>query len=194
MNIGIDIDDTIAKTSEETDIYAKEYTEKVLKRKFEFKKIEILDPMWARHLYGWSDEEDKNFWILYYEKVMENVKPKDDAIEIINELSKENNIIKITARWDRESGIISEITKKWIEKYNINYHKLFIGHLDKRNIVKENNIELFIDDSFKTCKQISEIGVRTFIMDSRINKEMKDDKLERVFSWKEIANKIKEVK
>lgn len=193
MNIGIDIDDTIAKTSEETDIYAKEYTEKVLKRKFEFKKIEILDPMWARHLYGWSDEEDKNFWNLYYEKVMENVKPKDDAIEIINELSKENNIIIITARWDRESGIISEITKKWIEKYNINYHKLFIGHLDKRNIVKENNIELFIDDSFKTCKQISEIGVRTFIMDSRINKEMKDDKLERVFSWKEIANKIKEV-
>ena len=193
MNIGIDIDDTIAKTSEETDIYAKEYTEKVLKRKFEFRKIEILDPMWARHLYGWSDEEDKNFWNLYYEKVMENVKPKDDAIEIINELSKENNIIIITARWDRESGIIAEITKKWIEKYNIKYDKLFIGHLDKRDIVKENNIELFIDDSFKTCKQISEIGVRTFIMNSRINKEMEDDKLERVFSWKEIAEKIKEV-
>lgn len=193
MNIGIDIDDTIAKTSEQTDIYAKEYTENVLKRKFEFRKIEILDPMWARHLYGWSDEEDKNFWNLYYEKVMENVKPKHDAIEIINELSKENNIIIITARWDRESGIISEITKKWIEKYNINYDKLFIGHLDKRDIVKENDIELFIDDSFKTCKQISEIGVRTFIMDSRINKEMEDDKLERVFSWKEIAKKIKEV-
>lgn len=194
MNIGIDIDDTIAKTSEETDIWAKEYTENVLKRKFELKQVEILDPMWARHLYGWSDEEDKKFWDLYYEKVMEDVKPKDNAIEIINELSKENNIIIITARWDRESGIISKITKKWIEKNNINYDKLFIGHLDKRNIVKENNIELFIDDNFKTCKQISEIGVRTFIMDSRINKEMKDDKLERVFSWKEIANKIKEVK
>jgi uncharacterized HAD superfamily protein len=193
MNIGIDIDDTITKTSEETDIYAKEYTEKVLKRKFEFNKIEILDPMWARHLYGWTEKEDKNFWDLYYEKVMENVKPKDDAIEIINELSKENNIIIITARWDRESGIISEITKKWIENHNINYDKLFIGHLDKRNIVKENNIELFIDDSFQTCMQISEIGVRTLIMNSRINKDMKTDKLERVFSWKEIAEKIKEV-
>lgn len=193
MNIGIDIDDTIAKTSEEIDIYAKEYTENILKRKFELQKIEILDPMWARHLYGWSDEENENFWNLYYEKVMKNVKPKDDAIEIINELSKENNIIIITARWDTENGIIAEITKKWIEKYSINYDKLFIGYLDKRDIAKENNIELFIDDSFKTCKQISEIGVKTFIMDSRINKEMKDDKLERVFSWKEIAEKIKEV-
>lgn len=150
--------------------------------------------MWAKHLYGWSNEEDKKFWDLYYEKIMESVKPKDDAIEIINKLSKENNIIIITARWDRESGIISRITKNWLEKYGVNYNKLFLGHQDKRDIVKENNIELFIDDSFKTCKQISEIGVRTFIMNSRINKEMKDDKLERVFSWKEIANKIKEVK
>ena len=32
MNIGIDIDDTITKTSEETDIYAKEYTESILKK------------------------------------------------------------------------------------------------------------------------------------------------------------------
>ena len=55
------------------------------------------------------------------------------------------------------------------------------------------NIGIDIDDSFKTCKQISEIGVRTFIMNSRINKDMKTDNLERVFSWKEIAEKIKEV-
>lgn len=194
MNIGIDIDDTITKTSEEIDKWAKEYTKNVLNKALEFRQIEILDPMWAKHLYGWSNEEDKKFWDLYYEKIMESVKPKDDAIEIINKLSKENNIIIITARWDRESGIISRITKNWLEKYGVNYNKLFLGHQDKRDIVKENNIELFIDDSFKTCKQISEIGVRTFIMNSRINKEMKDDKLERVFSWKEIANKIKEVK
>ena len=32
MNIGIDIDDTISQTSEETDKWAKEYTEKILKR------------------------------------------------------------------------------------------------------------------------------------------------------------------
>ena len=193
MNIGIDIDDTIAKTSEETDIYAKEYTEKVLNRKFEFKQVEILDPMWAKHLYGWSSEENDNIWDLYYEKIMENVKPKDDAIEIINELSKENNIIIITARWDRENGIINEITKHWLDTYNINYNKLFIGHEDKRNIAKENEIDLFIDDNFKTCKQISEIGIKTLLMNSRINKDMKTDNLERVFSWKEIAEKIKEV-
>lgn len=190
MNIGIDIDDTIANTNEEIDIWAKIYTIKILKRDFKLNHIEIFDPMWARHLYNWSVEEDKSFWDLYYEKIMENVKPKDNAVEIINELGRDNEIIIITARWDRESGIISEITKKWLENNGINYKKLYIGHKDKRNIIKENNIKLFIDDSFKTCKEVSEMGIRTMMMDSRINKELKDDKIERVFSWKDIKEKI----
>ena len=36
------------------------------------------------------------------------------------------------------------------------------------------------------------MGIKTLIMDSRINKNMKEDKIERVFSWKEIETKIKE--
>lgn len=186
MNVGIDIDDTIAMTSKEIDIYAKKYAENILKRKFELKEIEILDPMWAKHLYGWNDEQDKEFWHLYYEQIMKNVKPKNDSIEIINELSRENTIIIISARWDRENGIIAKITKEWLEKYNIHYDKLFIGYLDKRDIVKKNNIELFIDDSYKTCKSISDIGIRTLLMNSRINKDMKINDIERVSSWKEI--------
>lgn len=126
MNIGIDIDDTITKTSEETDIYAKEYTESILKRKFEPQNIEIFDPMWAKHLYNWTDEENDKFWDLYYEKIMENVKPKEDAVEVINNLSVKNNIIIITARWDRESGIIAKITKEWLKKNKVNYTKILL--------------------------------------------------------------------
>ena len=192
MNIGIDIDDTITKTSEETDIWAKEYTENILKRKFELQEIEIFDPMWAKYLYNWTEEEDKIFWDTYYEKIMENVKPKEDAIEVINNLSKDNKIFIITARWDRKNGIIAKITKNWLEKNNIKYNELFLGHKDKRKIIQDNNIEIFIDDSLKTCMEISEMGIKTLIMDSRINKDMKEDKIERVFSWKEIETKIKE--
>lgn len=190
MNIGIDIDDTISNMSEEIDVWAKEYTENVLKRKFELQKLEIFDPMWAKYLYNWTEEENKIFWDTYYEKIMENEKPKEDAVQIINELYKDNQIIIITARWDRENGIISKITQNWLKENGICYHKLYIGHTDKRDIIKENDITLFIDDSFKTCKEISELGIRTMIMNSRINKDMKDDKIERVFSWKEIKEKI----
>lgn len=192
MNIGIDIDDTISKSCEQTDICAKEYTENVLRRKFEFMKIEINDPMWCKHLYGWNDEEDKKFWELYYEKIVENVKPKEDAIEVINRLSKNNNIILITARWDKEDGIISRKTIEWLQKYGINYSKIYVGYENKEKVVKDNNIDVFIDDSYKTCKKISEMNVRTLIMNSRINKDIEDKDLERVFSWREIEDKIKE--
>lgn len=191
MNIGIDIDDTIANTSQMIDIYAEEYTEDLLKREFKLNEKEILDPMWARHLYGWTTEEDEKFWELYYEKIMESLDPKDNAIEIINELSKENNIIIISARWDRENGIIGKITKEWLEKYNVNYYKQFIGHLDKRKIVTENNIDVFIDDNYKTCKSIHEMGIRTLLMNSRLNENMEIGDIERVFNWKEIEEKIK---
>ena len=77
--------------------------------------------MWAKHLYNWTDEENDKFWDLYYEKIMENVKPKEDAVEVINNLSVKNNIIIITARWDRKSGIIAKITKEWLKKNKVNY-------------------------------------------------------------------------
>ena len=83
-----------------------------------------------------------------------------------------------------------KITKNWLEKYQIHYDQLFIGYKDKRQLVTENEIEIFIDDNYQTCKQISELNVRTLIMNSRLNKDIQDNKLERVFSWKEIEEKI----
>ena len=69
---------------------------------------------------------------------------------------------------------------------------MFIGHEDKRKLVTENNIDIFIDDNYKTCKQISELNVRTLIMNSRLNQNIQDDKIERVFSWEDVEEKIKE--
>ena len=192
MNIGIDIDDTISKTSEMIDIVAKKFTENELKREFTINELDVTDPYWAKDTYNWTDEECDKFFEKYYEEVMINVKPKEDAVKIINTLAKENKIIIITARWDKENKIMAKITQNWLEKHKIHYDKLFVGHKDKRELVTQNNVEIFIDDNYKTCKQISELNVRTLIMNSRLNKSIRDDKLERVFSWKEIEEKIKE--
>ena len=142
MILGIDIDDTITRTTEQTDIFAKEYTEKVLNREFSI-NLDTYDPMWVQAAYGWTKEDEKGFWNLYYEKDMEMLEPKEDAIESINELYKNHEIILISARWDFESGIIKKITKDWLERHDVHYHKLFINHVDKRKISMENNIDLF---------------------------------------------------
>ena len=154
MNIGIDIDDTISKTSEMIDIVAKKFTENELKREFTINELDVTDPYWAKDTYNWTDEECDKFFEKYYEEVMINVKPKEDAVKIINTLAKENKIIIITARWDKENKIMAKITQNWLEKHKIHYDKLFVGHKDKRELVTQNNVEIFIDDNYKTCKQI----------------------------------------
>lgn len=189
MILGIDIDDTITKTTEQTDIFAKEYTEKVLNREFSI-NLDTYDPMWVQAAYGWTKEDEKGFWDLYYEKDMEMLEPKEDAIESINELYKNHEIILISARWDFESGIIKKITKDWLERHDVHYHKLFINHVDKRKISMENNIDLFIDDSLKTCREIESIGIKTLLMTSRRTDKIDVGSITRVDNWKEILQKI----
>lgn len=194
MVIGIDIDDTIADATERHDYYAKEFTEKILNREFKIHETDSLDPMWARRVYNWSDEEDKRFWDLYVEKDLASVTPKKNAVEIINELYKNHEIIIISARWDRESGIIKKITENWLKENNIKYHKLYMGYKDKRKIVEDNNINLFIDDSIRTCNEVQSMGVKTLIMTTRLNKNADIGKLIRVNNWDEIYNIINENK
>ena len=189
MILGIDIDDTITKTTEQTDIFAKEYTEKVLNREFSI-NLDTYDPMWVQAAYGWTKEDEKGFWNLYYEKDMEMLEPKEDAIESINELYKNHEIILISARWDFESGIIKKITKDWLERHDVHYHKLFINHVDKRKISMENNIDLFIDDSLKTCREIESIGIKTLLMTSRRTDKIDVGSIIKVNSWDEILQKI----
>ena len=189
MIIGIDIDDTITKTTEQIDIFAKEYTEKILKREFSI-NFDTYDPMWAMSAYGWSEEEDREFWNLYYVKVVENVEPKDNSIEVINELFKDNEIIIISARWDWDTGIIQKKTKEWLDNHGFKYHKLFMGHIDKRKICDKNSINLFIDDSLKTCEEIESIGIKTLLMESRRTKEMDTGNISKVENWLEVREKL----
>ena len=190
MVIGIDIDDTIAATTDIIDIYAKEYTENELNRKFKINRVDTYDPMWAKSVYDWTEEEDKRFWNLYYEKVMRNVKPKENAVKIINKLFKQNKIIIVTARWEKNTNA-KEITETWLKKYNIDYHKLYMNYQNKKELIKEIKIELFIDDSVKFCEDMENLGIKTFIMSSRINEGIDTGKITRVKDWIEIYEKIK---
>ena len=65
-----------------------------------------------------------------------------------------------------------------------------MGYLDKKRIIQENNVDIFIDDNFKNCKEASNLGVRTLLMDSRLNKNLNDEKIKRVFSWNDIERDL----
>ena len=71
------------------------------------------------------------------------------------------------------------------------YDKLFMNASDKLKLVNENNIDIFIDDSYNNCKDVAEnTNSKVYMMTSMANKNLEDKKIKRVFSWPEIDDLI----
>lgn len=193
MNIGIDIDDTISETFETLLPYAQKYTIEDLKRK---SKIDMnqnfLDHFYIVYMNGWNQKEASDFWNKYYGKILKEVNIKKFSAEIINKLRQEGNkIYLITARWDMPNDNIKEITEQWLKENNVEYDELVINASDKLQLIKEKNIDIFIDDSFSNCKNVAENSdAKVYMMTSRVNGNVNAGKIERVYSWPEVYNLI----
>lgn len=193
MNIGIDIDDTISETFETLLPYSQKYTIEDLKRE---SKI-FIDNNCTNHFYilntnGWNEKEAVEFWKKYYAEILRKVNIKKFASEIINKLRQEGHkIYLITARWDMDKDNVEAITKQWLKDNKVEYDGLFLNANDKLTIAKENNIDLFIDDSFNNCKTIADnSNIKVYIMNSIVNGNIQDENIKKVFSWPEIYDLI----
>ena len=150
--------------------------------------------MYTTTFHNWSKEEERNFFDRYYEEIIKQVEPKLFAVETIKRLKKENEIYIITARFDLNKFNIRETTGEWLTKNGILYDELILNAQNKAKIAKQNNIDIFIDDSIKNCEEISKEKIKTFMMDSIINKEYKNDKIKRVYSWPHLYQEINNLK
>lgn len=193
MKIGIDIDDTISETFETLLPYSQKYTIEDLKKE---SKIYIKDE-YANHFYivymnGWNEKEATDFWSKYYGEILKKVNIKKFASEVINKLKLEGHkIYLITARWDIPNDNIQEITKQWLIENNVEYDELIINASDKLKLIKEKNIDIFIDDSFNNCKSIAEnSNAKVYMMTSRVNGSFEDENIKRVYSWPEVYDLI----
>ena len=88
---------------------------------------------------------------------------------------------------------VRKTTEEWLSNYEIPYVKLITNANNKAKVVKDNEIDIFIDDSYNNCKAVSDIGVKTYLMDSRPNSniDLSEESFERVYSWPHLYQKIK---
>ena len=197
MVIGIDIDDTTVVTVESMVKYGDKYDTEVLNREAKKDNLgRIKDRYYMKALYGWTEEEKFAFFDMYYKNVLEECYPLPNASEIINRLKQEGNkIIFITARLTNIKNCETEnITKETFRKYNIPYDKLIMNVDDKLKFCKENGVEVFIEDSYETCKSLQENGIKAYLMTTKMNRNIVDEKIERVSSWNEVYEKITNLK
>ena len=194
MNIGIDIDDTISYTFEETYPAAKKFVENYLGRKVINEDFSTtVDYNYIENVLQISKEEMEEFWKINLADLTKKVKPKEKSIEVINKLKEEgNNIIIITARWNEDYCDSEKLTKEWLNKYNISYDKLYIGAESKKQIAIDEKIDVFIDDSIKNCEEVSSANIETYLFASKINvKNPKSQNFNILYTWDEVYEKIK---
>lgn len=194
MNIGIDIDDTISNTYETFLPYMKKFVEQDLNRKLDLNLSSRTDYYNIVEKYGLSEGEARIFWKNYFVSIIENVVPKKSAVEVINKIKeKGNKVFLITARFDDEIVDVRAVTEKWLEANKINYDKLIINSHNKLEIAKQENINLFIDDSIRNCEMLSSGNIKTYMFSTDNNNYYENERIEKVISWDEFYEKIKEV-
>ena len=194
MNIGIDIDDTISNTFETFLPYIKKFVEQDLNRELDLNLSSRTDYYNIMEKYSLSEDEARTFWVNYYVEILENVKPKEAAVEVINILKeKGHKIFLITARFDDGIVDVKAITEKWLEVNKINYDKLIRNSHNKLKIAKEEKIDIFIDDSIRNCEMVSSGNIKSYMFLSKNNSYYENENIEKVISWDELYEKIKEV-
>lgn len=191
MRIGIDIDDTIADSYEVFFAYAQYYTINELKRSGKVKDYVAKHHSYIRAMHNWTEEEEDIFWDKYFDEIISQIKPFTFAPEMIKKLKNDGNeIIIITARYNDGKTNVERISKEWLEKNNIPFDEFYFNAQDKGVVAKEKNIDIFIDDSFTNCIKVANEGIQTFLMNSRTNKGLEDEKITRVYSWPDVYSKM----
>lgn len=193
MIIGIDIDDTTVITVNSMIKYADIYDTQILGRKGTNGNLGLIqNRYYLKVLYGWDEKTKFDFFDTYYKNVLEECTPMLNAGKTIKKLKDEGNeILFITARLLNIKNCDTEsITKNTLEVNNIPYDKLIINAKDKLKYCLDNNIQIFIEDSYETCKQLEENGIKTYLMTTKMNQNIDAGSIERVESWDEIYNKM----
>lgn len=197
MKIGIDIDDTTFLTVKSMlkygDIFEEEISGVPLNRD-SFGMIK--NRYYLKALYGWDDETKFAFFRKYYKNVLEECTLLPNADKVIQKLKEEGNTIHfITARLMNIEGCDTEkITRASLEKFNIPYDYLDLHVSDKVKFFKENNIDLCIEDSFETCRQMLDNGIKAILMTTKMNEQIENKDIIRVNTWDEIYAEIQKMK
>lgn len=157
MKIGIDIDDTITNTIEETIKYLNMYNQ----------KYNINDDIASKSF---------DFFVKHIENIQINVKLKPGVKEAFYELKQMGyEIIIITARGSEIEYQHEKITKDYFKKHNLPYDKIYFGLYNKGDVALIENISVFIDDRINNLDDVAQYGVEClhFVSDMNIKSPYK---------------------
>lgn len=121
------------------------------------------------------------------EQLKENQK---NGIRTILQVFKDNPAKKL---YEQLGFKVYGETETHYQMENIPYDKLIINASDKLKVCEDEGIELFIEDSYDTCKELTENGIKSILMTTKMNQQIEAGNIPRVHNWDEVYEQIKRV-
>ena len=171
MRIGIDLDDTMCRTTE----IVHQLLEKEAKKNGK-------DPLDIMN----NELKREDFLKKYYEEIYENAEIKRSVADVIRRLhNKGNEIYIITARDEK----YNHITRNWLEKHNVLFDEIIASVYGDRKAeaCKKYKIDLMIEDDPYNYQRLKNMNIKSILFDDRGRYEIKE---EYATTWKEIENYI----
>lgn len=192
MRIAIDIDNVISNFNEEL---LKEY----LIHDKELRSNGIINENASyirKGMFDWTKDEESTFYNYIVKEMTPNLKLIKNCKKYIDKLkSRGNKIFIITGRDNGEYQDPYNMTKKWLEKNEINYDELILtnaySHHGKSDVCIDQNIDIMIDDSIHVCEECLDKHINTILFGTVYNK--KETSFKRIDNWKEIYEYLTKV-
>lgn len=170
--IGIDLDDTLTILQKYMKKEAKKFDKIIHGKGIINNKLYLVGDM-----YGWSEENKKEFFKYYRINAIEKARIRSNVKSVLDIFFKKGyKIIIITARNDLYYKNAYEYTKNWLDKNNLKYSKLITNVKDKKEICKKYNVDYFIDDMPNNCEEVNNLGnVKVMMIKNGQNKTNNQD-------------------
>lgn len=176
---GVDLDDTLGKT---TEVIIKIVKEECGVSLLQNDRKSYGYPCWDNRV---SDEEWQKILSEFHEKKIMFVEPIPCAACVLNCLKDFIDIHIVTARNKK----IKKETAAWLKKNKIPYKKIIFSEQKD-----EKKYDFFVEDNPKTAYSLAEKGTTVFLIDYPHNRPIDGDKdpknIIRVKDWTELADEL----
>jgi uncharacterized HAD superfamily protein len=158
-------------------------------------KREDFKTYYLRETLGLDEKEASRRLGEFADSSLEALKPTEDSVEVVRELSNIHKLVVITSRAEKRR----ELTQNWIssnfpncfsEVYFAMNHYIGVGNKKKNEICKELGVGIMIEDSMDYALKCSEVG-GVFLYDCPWNQKDKlPSSIIRVHGWKDIGRRL----
>ena len=171
MKIGVDLDDTICRTTEIVHDRVEKYANMM-----HLNSLDIMN----------DDMLKDSFYNIYLEDIYANAEIKRDVGGVLKRLrNKGNEIYIISGRKDEYLSI----TEEWLKEHEIEVDGVITSSYaeSKARACRNKGIDLLIDDNPYNYKIVTSQGIKCLLFDDREKYDLKRDY---VTSWKDVEKYI----